>query len=76
MMHPVHSKQNENNHTDILRQQALHYLNQTFDPTLWFNDPVRASCRMNVFRIKRYDRNTCVYYEWLICLFLFLIISE
>ena len=60
MMHPVHSKQNENNHNDILRQQALHYLNQTFDPTLWFSDPVRVSSRMNVFHVKLYDRNAYV----------------
>jgi hypothetical protein len=28
------------NPNDMFRQKALYYLNHTFDPTLWFNDPV------------------------------------
>lgn len=35
---------NNNESNKALRQQALHYLNQTYDPTLWFNDPVCIVC--------------------------------
>ena len=38
MMMNQHLNHNESN--NALRQQALQYLNQTFDPKLWFNDPV------------------------------------
>ena len=52
ILHHQHSRRNKNystkdddgtNETTRIRQQALQYLNQTFDPTLWFQDPV---CRI------------------------------
>lgn len=42
MMNPRNNLNDNSNsdNDDTLRQQALYYLNQRFDPTLWFKDPV------------------------------------
>ena len=40
----VNQRLNNSENNNALRQQALHYLNQIYDPKLWFNDPVCFAC--------------------------------